>query len=44
MDAADRLQLRDALEAEARQLEADEEDRREMLEVAALMENLRAPG
>lgn len=32
------------LAAEAAALEADEQDRAEMLEVAALMENLRAPG
>jgi Arc/MetJ-type ribon-helix-helix transcriptional regulator len=43
VDAAERLKRRDALAAEARALEADEDDRREMLEVAALMENLRAP-
>jgi hypothetical protein len=44
MDAAERLQRREALAAEVRALEADETDRREMLEVAALMESLRAPG
>ena len=43
MDAAERLRRRESLAAEARSLEADEEDRREMLEVAALMESLRAP-
>lgn len=44
IDAADRLQRRESLAAEARTLEADEADRLEMLEVAALMESLRAPG
>jgi Arc/MetJ-type ribon-helix-helix transcriptional regulator len=43
VDAAERLKRREALAAEARELEADENDRREMLEVAALMESLRAP-
>jgi len=43
VDAAERLRRREALAAEARALEADEADRREMLEVAALMESLRAP-
>jgi predicted transcriptional regulator len=42
VDAADRLRVRGALAVEARALEADEKDRREMLEVAALMEGLRA--
>lgn len=41
--AADRLRQADSLAEEARQLEADEADRGEMLEVAALMESLRAP-
>ncbi len=44
VDAAERLRRRDALVAEVRALEADEADRREMLEVAELMESLRAPG
>lgn len=44
VDAAERLKRRQALAAEARELEADEDDRREMLDVAALMESLRAPG
>jgi predicted transcriptional regulator len=44
VDAAERLQRRESLAAEAKALEADEMDRREMLEVAALMESLRAPG
>lgn len=43
MGAADRARQRDSLADEARQLEADEADRSEMLEVAALMESLRAP-
>jgi len=43
VDAADRLQRWDALAAEVRALEADEKDREEMLEVASLMETLRAP-
>jgi hypothetical protein len=43
VDAAERLRRRESLAAEARVLEGDEEDRREMLEVAALMESLRAP-
>jgi predicted transcriptional regulator len=44
MEAAERLQRREAVAAEVRALEADEGDRREMLEVAGLMEALRAPG
>lgn len=43
VDCAARLRDRKALRAEARSLERDEGDRREMLEVAALMESLRAP-
>ena len=43
VEAAGQLKRRDALAAEVRQLEADEDDRREMLDVAALMESLRAP-
>jgi len=42
LDSAARLQRRAALAAEAAALEADEVDRREMLEVAALMESMRA--
>jgi hypothetical protein len=42
LDSAARLQRRAALAAEAAALEADEEDQREMLEVAALMEIMRA--
>jgi predicted transcriptional regulator len=44
MDAAERLRRREALAAEVKALEADEADRQEMLEVAALMESMRAPG
>ena len=44
VDAAERLRRLDALAAEAGALEADEADRREMVEVAALMETLRASG
>jgi Arc/MetJ-type ribon-helix-helix transcriptional regulator len=44
VDAAERLRRRESLAAEVRALEADEVDRREMLEVAALMESIRAPG
>lgn len=42
--SAERLRGRKALAAEVAALEADEEDREEMLAVAALMESLRAPG
>ena len=44
LDSASRLQRRSALAAEAASLDADEHDRREMLEVAAFMESMRAPG
>ena len=44
MDSAARLNKRTALAEEVAALEADEDDRREMREVAALMESLRAPG
>jgi hypothetical protein len=44
MDAVERLRRREALAAEVKALEADEADRQEMLEVAALMESVRAPG
>lgn len=43
IDSAARLRDKRALRSEARALEQDEVDRREMLEVAALMESLRAP-
>jgi predicted transcriptional regulator len=44
LDSAARLRHRATLAAEAAALEADEDDRREMLEVAALMESMRAAG
>jgi predicted transcriptional regulator len=44
LDAAEALRRHDALRAEVAALETDEDDRREMLEVASLMEQLRAPG
>lgn len=44
IDSAGRLQRKKELADEVAALEADEVDRREMLEVAALMESLRAPG
>ena len=44
LDSAAQLQRRAALAAEVAALEADESDRREMLEVAALMETMRAAG
>jgi hypothetical protein len=44
LDAASSLRRKDALRAEVAALDADEHDQEEMFEVAALMENLRAPG
>ena len=44
LDSAGRLQRRAALAAEVAALEADADDRHEMLEVAALMESMRAAG
>lgn len=44
LDAASALRRHEALRAEVAALEADDEDRREMHEVAALMESLRAEG
>jgi len=44
LDSAARLQRRATLAAEVAVLEADEDDRREMLEVAAVMEIMRATG
>ncbi len=44
LDSAARLQRRAALAEEVAALEADEADRREMREVAALMEIMRAAG
>jgi hypothetical protein len=43
VESARRVERRQALAAEVAELEADEDDRREMLEVAAMMESLRAP-
>jgi antitoxin component of RelBE/YafQ-DinJ toxin-antitoxin module len=43
VDAATRISDKQALAAEVAALEADEEDRSEMLAVADLMESLRAP-
>ena len=43
VDAAERLKRRESLAAEVKALEADEVDRREMLDVAAMMESMRAP-
>ena len=42
LDSASRLRRRAALAAEVAELEADEADRREMLDVAAFMEGMRA--
>ena len=44
LESAARLRRRDALAAEVAALEADEDDRREMLEVADFMESMRAAG
>jgi Arc/MetJ-type ribon-helix-helix transcriptional regulator len=44
LDSAARLQRKATLAAEVAALEADEDDRREMLDVAALMESMRAAG
>jgi predicted transcriptional regulator len=44
LDSAARLRRRDALAAEVAALEADQDDRREMLEVADFMESMRAAG
>lgn len=44
IDSAARLERRHELRKEAAALEADERDREEMLEVAELMERLRASG
>jgi Arc/MetJ-type ribon-helix-helix transcriptional regulator len=43
VESAARLRDKRALRAEARALERDPQDHREMLEVAAMMESLRAP-
>jgi Arc/MetJ-type ribon-helix-helix transcriptional regulator len=44
VEAASRLHDKRALAAEVAALEADDDDRAEMLAVADLMESLRAPG
>ncbi len=44
VEAAARLQDKQALAAEVAALEADDDDRAEMLAVVELMEGLRAPG
>jgi Arc/MetJ-type ribon-helix-helix transcriptional regulator len=44
IESARRLRQRSELAAEVTALEADEEDREEMLEIARVMESLRAPG
>jgi predicted transcriptional regulator len=44
LDAAGALRRKEALRAEVAVLDADEQDRQEMVEVASLMESLRAPG
>jgi len=44
IDSAGRLRRRAALAAEVAALEADDDDRREMLEVADFMESMRAAG
>lgn len=43
VESAARLRDKSVLRAEVQAIEADEDDRREMLKVAALMESLRAP-
>ncbi len=44
LDSAGYLRKRAALAAEVAALEADEDDRREMIELAGFMESMRAPG
>jgi Arc/MetJ-type ribon-helix-helix transcriptional regulator len=44
LDSAARLQQRATLAAEAAALEADQDDRAEMFEVAAIMESMRVAG
>ena len=44
LDAASALRRKAALKAEAAALEEDEDDRREMQEIASMMESLRAAG
>lgn len=43
LDSAGQLRRRAAIAAEAAALEADEDDRQEMLEIADFMESMRAP-
>ena len=44
LDSAGLLRKRAALAGEVAALEADDDDRREMIEVAGFMESMRAPG
>jgi metal-responsive CopG/Arc/MetJ family transcriptional regulator len=44
IDSAAQLKRRASIAQEVAALEADEADRREMLDVAAFMESMRAPG
>jgi len=44
VDSAGRMRDKQVLAAEVASLDADEDDRAEMLSVASLMESLRAPG
>jgi len=44
LDSVEHLHRRAAVAAEAAALEADKDDRQEMLEVAEFMESMRAPG
>jgi len=44
LSSAERLKRRTALAAEVAALEADDEDRTEMLSIAAMMESMRATG
>ena len=44
LDAAAALRRKEAMRAEVAALDGDQQDRQEMLEVASLMESLRAPG
>ena len=44
LDSAGLLRKRAALAGEVAALEADDDDRREMIELAGFMESMRAPG
>jgi hypothetical protein len=44
VESAEHLRRGESVKAEADALESDEMDRKEMLEVASLMESLRGPG